>query len=143
MWWYGFLRRTCPTRLPKRKSGACSNFLMQMGLVFLERRPDRWPTSVSTLGVVGLSFLVATLVNPDVLLPLNRLWMRFGLLLGMIISPIVMGIIFFGLFTPMSLTMRLFRRDELRLRFKNKKTHWILRDFPDGDELSDSFKHQY
>ena len=98
---------------------------------------------VSTLGVVGLSFLVATLVNPDVLLPLNRLWMRFGLLLGMIISPIVMGIIFFGLFTPMSLTMRLFRRDELRLRFKNKKTHWILRDFPDGDELSDSFKHQY
>jgi hypothetical protein len=98
---------------------------------------------VSTLGVVGLSFLVASLVNPDVLLPLNRLWMRFGLLLGMIISPIVMGIIFFGLFTPMSLTMRLFRRDELRLRFKYKKTHWILRDFPDGDELSDSFKHQY
>ena len=98
---------------------------------------------VSSLGIVGLSFLVATLVNPDVLLPLNRLWMRFGLLLGMIISPIVMGIIFFGLFTPMSLTMRLFRRDELRLRFKNKKTHWILRDFPDGDELSDSFKQQY
>ena len=98
---------------------------------------------VSTLSVIGMSFLVATLVNPDVLLPLNRLWMRFGLLLGMIISPIVMGIIFFGLFTPMSLTMRLFRRDELRLRFKNKKTHWILRDFPDGDKLSDSFKHQY
>ena len=98
---------------------------------------------VSVLSVIGLSFLVATLVNPDVLLPLNRLWMRFGLLLGMIISPVVMGIIFFGLFTPMSLTMRLFRRDELRLRFKNKKTHWILRDFPDGDELSDSFKHQY
>lgn len=98
---------------------------------------------VSTLGVVSLSFLVATVVNPDVLLPLNRLWMRFGLLLGMIISPIVMGIIFFGLFTPMSLTMRLFRRDELRLRFRNKKTHWILRDFPDGDKLSDSFKHQY
>ena len=98
---------------------------------------------VSTLSVVSLSFLVATLVNPDLLLPLNRLWMRFGLLLGMIISPIVMGIIFFGLFTPMSLTMRLFRRDELRLRFRNKKTHWILRDFPDGDKLSDSFKHQY
>jgi len=98
---------------------------------------------VITLGVIGLSFLVATLVNPDVLLPLNTLWMRFGQLLGMIISPIVMGIIFFGLFTPMSLTMRLFRRDELRIRFKNKKTHWILRDFPDGDELSDSFKHQY
>ena len=98
---------------------------------------------VITLGVIGLSFLVATLVNPDLLLPLNRLWMRFGQLLGMIISPIVMGIIFFGLFTPMSLTMHLFRRDELRLRFGNKKTHWILRDFPDGDELSDSFKRQY
>ena len=96
---------------------------------------------VSVLSVIGLSFLVATLVNPDVLLPLNRLWMRFGLLLGMIISPIVMGIIFFGLFTPMSLTMRLFGRDELRIRFKHKTTHWILRNHP--NDSSESFKHQF
>ena len=138
-----FIMKTSELELPTNKKFGfffTAIFLIATSYFYINNASS---SVVITLGVIGLSFLVATLVNPDVLLPLNKLWMRFGLLLGMIISPIVMGIIFFGLFTPMSLTMRLFRRDELRLRFKNKKTHWILRDFPDGDELSDSFKHQY
>ena len=138
-----FIMKTSELQLPTNKKFGfffAAVFLVATTYFYINNASS---SVVSTLSVVSLSFLVATLVNPDLLLPLNRLWMRFGLLLGMIISPIVMGIIFFGLFTPMSLTMRLFRRDELRLRFKNKKTHWILRDFPDGDELSDSFKHQY
>ena len=53
--------------------------------------------------------------------------MKFGILLGMIVSPIVMGLIFFGLFTPIAMLMRLFGRDELRLSLKKKKTHWINR----------------
>ena len=92
---------------------------------------------------MSLIFLVSTFFNDALLLPLNKLWMRFGLLLSIIVSPIIMGIIFFGLFTPMSLIMRLFRRDELRIRLNKNKTHWIFRDFPEGKELSDSFKHQY
>jgi len=92
---------------------------------------------------MSLIFLVITFFNDALLLPLNKLWMRFGLLLSIIVSPIIMGIIFFGLFTPMSLIMRLFRRDELRIRLNKNKTHWIFRDFPEGKELSDSFKHQY
>ena len=92
---------------------------------------------------MSLIFLVITFFNDALLLPLNKLWMRFGMLLSIIVSPIIMGIIFFGLFTPMSLIMRLFRRDELRIRLNKNKTHWIFRDFPEGKELSDSFKYQY
>jgi hypothetical protein len=73
------------------------------------------------------TFLVITIMNPKILLPLNKLWMKFGFLLGMIVSPIIIGIIFFGIFTPIAMIMRLIGRDELRLRLKKKKTHWINR----------------
>ena len=78
--------------------------------------------------IASLMFMTVTLIKCDVLLPLNKLWMRFGLLLGMIISPIVLGIIFFGLFTPISIIMRLSGRDELRLKFARKSSYWILRN---------------
>ena len=90
-------------------------------------------------GVASI-FLVITLIKSDALLPLNKLWMRFGLLLGMIVSPIVLGIIFFGLFTPTALLMRLSGRDELRLKFAQKTSHWISRGEP---IKSESFKHQF
>jgi hypothetical protein len=85
-------------------------------------------------------FLLVTLIKSDALLPLNKLWMRFGLLLGMIVSPIVLGIIFFGLFTPIAVLMRLSGRDELRLKFSHKVSHWITRSEP---IKSESFKHQF
>ena len=94
-----------------------------------------------SLAILGILFLTITLVRADILLPLNKLWMRFGLLLGKIVSPIVLGIIFFALFTPVSLTMRLFGRDELRLRFKQKNSHWIPRD--SAPTQTDAFKHQF
>jgi len=77
--------------------------------------------------VIGFLFLAVTLLKSDLLLPLNKLWMRFGLVLGMIVSPIVLGVIFFGLFTPISFVMRLAKRDELRLHFKKKASYWVLR----------------
>ena len=79
------------------------------------------------LGAICGILLIITITNAKVLLPLNKLWMKFGILLGMIISPIIMGIIFFGIFTPIAFLMRLSGRDELRLRFKKKKTYWIDR----------------
>ena len=88
----------------------------------------------------ALIFLLVTLVKSNALLPLNKLWTRFGLLLGMIVSPILLGIIFFGLFTPIALLMRLSGRDELRLKFNQKISHWILRDQP---IKSGSFKYQF
>ena len=88
----------------------------------------------------GLAFLLVTLIKSDALLPLNKLWMRFGLLLGMMVSPIVLGVIFFGLFTPIAILMRLSGRDELRLKFTQKESHWIARD---ETIKSKSFKHQF
>ena len=88
----------------------------------------------------SLIFLVITLVKDELLLPLNKLWMRFGLLLGIIVSPIVLGIIFFGLFTPIATLMRLSGRDELKLKFSRKGSHWISRSEP---IKSDSFKNQF
>ena len=85
-------------------------------------------------------FLLVTLIKSDALLPLNKLWMRFGLLIGMIVSPIVLGIIFFGLFTPIAMLMRLSGRDELRLKFSPEVSHWITRGEP---IRSESFKRQF
>jgi hypothetical protein len=83
---------------------------------------------VASILIVGaLAFIFITLIKADLLLPLNRVWMRFGQLLGMIISPFVMGIIFFGLITPYAVFMRIIGRDELRLKQITNKSHWILR----------------
>ena len=90
--------------------------------------------------IASLTFLVVTVAKADILLPLNKLWMRFGLLLGMIVSPIVLGIIFFGLFTPIAFFMRLSGRDELRLKLSKKASHWISRSEP---LKSESFKQQF
>lgn len=87
---------------------------------------------------LSMSFLTITVIKADVLLPLNKLWMMLGLLLGMIVSPIVMGFIFFGIFTPTAVLMRLARRDELRLRVKTHKTYWIKRE-----KQPEAFKYQF
>ena len=86
------------------------------------------------------AFMLVTLIKSDALLPLNKLWMRFGILLGMIVSPIVLGVIFFGLFTPIAILMRLSGRDELRLKYAQKASHWISRGEP---IKSESFKYQF
>lgn len=91
---------------------------------------------------VGTSFVfcVISVTKADILLPLNKIWMRFGLLLGMLISPIILGIIFFGLFTPIAIFIRSIGRDELRLKLNNKTSHWIHRNEP---IKSESFKQQF
>lgn len=97
-------------------------------------------TWVYVFAATALIFLLITIVKADALLPLNKLWMQFGLLLSKIVSPIVFGIIFFGLFTPIAILMRLWGRDELRLKFKRKTSHWISRSEP---IQADSFKQQF
>jgi hypothetical protein len=89
---------------------------------------------------VALFFLVITLFKPKLLLPLNKLWMSFGLFLGMIINPIVMGIIFFGLITPYAIFMRTTGRDELRLKNNLYKSHWVIRQ---QSSSQTNFKQQF
>ncbi len=99
--------------------------------------------TVTTAGIFGslaMLFLLVTIAKDDVLLPLNKLWMRIGLLLGMIVSPIVLGLIFFVLFTPIALIMRVIGRDELRLRLSEKESHWNERGTA---TQTDPFKYQF
>ena len=77
-----------------------------------------------TFFLLALLFFVISLVKADILLTPNKLWMKFGLFLGMIISPIVLGIFFFGLLTPITLLTKIFGRDELRLKLVSRTSHW-------------------
>ena len=57
--------------------------------------------------------------------PLNRIWFKFGIILGGIVSPIVMGLVFFLVVTPISLILRLFKKDTLNLKKNDSMTYWI------------------
>ena len=79
--------------------------------------------------ILSLVFLVLGVLNSKLLTPFNKLWFKFGILLGSIVSPIVMGTVFFLVVTPVGLIMRLLGKDLLRIN-KNKTvfTYWIKRD---------------
>ena len=78
--------------------------------------------------IISIIFFVLALLNSDVLTPLNKIWMKFGLILGKIVSPIVMGFIFFGVVTPTGIIMRLLGKDLLNLKKNSNKTYWIQKD---------------
>jgi len=86
--------------------------------------PQVWSLTLASI------FLFLGLINSHILTPLNKLWFKFGLLLGGIISPIVMALIFFLVVTPTGLLMRIFKKDLLNLRFNNKQTYWIEKTEP-------------
>ena len=76
--------------------------------------------------IISFIFLFLALLNSKILTPLNKLWFKFGILLGKIISPIIMGIIFFLVVTPIGLLMRLFGKDVLNLKLNKKEnSYWI------------------
>ncbi|MBX2859796.1 MAG: hypothetical protein KTR14_01080 [Vampirovibrio sp.] len=84
-----------------------------------------WPFWVS--GV----FAVITMVAPKLLAPLKLIWFKFGLLLHKIISPIILGIIYYGIFTPTGLILKMLGKDLLRLKLdKSANTYWIHREPP-------------
>lgn len=86
-------------------------------------------------------FLLLTLIAPKLLRPLNKAWYQLGLFLGRFVSPIVLGILFFIVITPVAIAMRLAGRDALKLRKQNVDSHWIDRK-PPGPE-PESFKEQF
>ncbi|MDC3323497.1 SxtJ family membrane protein [Gammaproteobacteria bacterium] len=89
----------------------------------------------------SFSLLSISYMNSKILHPLNKVWIKFGVLLGKVVSPIVLGGIFFLIFSPIALVMKIFGRDELLLKRKNKQTHWKTRSIP-GPESS-SFRNQF
>ena len=79
---------------------------------------------------VSIIFLVLGLLNSQILTPLNKLWFKFGIFLGKIISPFIMGIIFFFVVTPIGYLMRLFKKDVLSLKFNDNKSYWVEKNGP-------------
>ena len=80
--------------------------------------------------IIALIFLVLGLINSKILTPLNKLWFKFGIILGKIVSPFVMGVIFFFVVTPIGLIMRLLGKDLLNLKYNGNKSYWIEKSGP-------------
>tara|TARA_B100001057_G_scaffold266758_1_gene266915 strand:+ start:2361 stop:2747 length:387 start_codon:yes stop_codon:yes gene_type:complete len=80
--------------------------------------------------LVSIIFLVLGFLNSNILTPLNKIWFKFGIFLGKIVSPLVMGIIFFLVVTPIGFLMRLLKKDLLNLKFNNENTYWIKKTGP-------------
>ena len=78
--------------------------------------------------IIAFIFLILGLINSKLLTPLNILWFKFGILLGKIISPLIMGLIFFLVVTPIAVLMRILKKDLLNLKFNNKQTYWIKKN---------------
>ena len=81
-----------------------------------------WPIPISII------FLILGLVNSKLLGPLNFVWVKFGELLGRIVAPIVMAIIYFVIITPIGLIMRLIGKDLLNINFLKNSSYWIKRE---------------
>lgn len=86
---------------------------------------------------VGALLAILTFLRDAWLTPLNRAWMKLGELMGRVVSPIVLGVIFFGVFTPVGVAMRLFGRDAMARRFEPAlRTYWVRREPPGPAEGS-------
>ena len=87
---------------------------------------------------LSLAFLILGLLNSKLLYPLNFIWFKFGILLGRIVSPIIMGVIFFLVVTPTSILLKIFGKDVLKLKYNNSKTYWL-----DKNEPKSKMKNQF
>ena len=88
--------------------------------------------------IVSSIFLLLGLINSKLLYPLNLIWVKFGELIGKIVAPFVMALIFFLILTPIGLFLRLIGKDLLNIKLNNTKTYWIKRDKKPG-----SMKRQF
>jgi|TARA_B000000532_G_C18491699_1_gene244828 hypothetical protein len=88
--------------------------------------------------ILSLIFLILGLINSKILTPLNIIWMKFGMYLGIFISPIVMGIVFFLVVTPIGIIMKILRKDLLNLRMNKENSYWI-----EKDKIKSNMKNQF
>ena len=102
---------------------------------------DSKPLAIQIFLALAVAFFACAIFMPIVLRPFNKAWYKLGLLMWRVVSPIVLGILFFILISPIAIVMRLAGRDALRLRKQNVQSHWIDRA-PPGPP-SESFKEQF
>ena len=80
--------------------------------------------------IISIIFLILGILNSKILTPLNTVWFKFGLILGKVVSPIVMGIVFFVVVTPIAIFTRILGKDLLNLKYNNNKSYWIKKVGP-------------
>ena len=88
--------------------------------------------------IVSLIFLILGILNSNLLKPFNKIWFKFGMILGNIVSPIVMSLVFFLVVTPTGFIMRILGKDILNLKKNNNKSYWIKKTEPKS-----SMKNQF
>jgi len=88
--------------------------------------------------IIAMIFLILGVMNSRLLTPFNILWFKFGIFLGKIVSPLVMGMIFFFVVTPIAILMKILKKDLLNLKFNNEKTYWIKKS-----EYKSKMKNQF
>ena len=87
---------------------------------------------------LSLLFLILGILNSKILTPLNKIWFKFGIFLGKIVSPLLMGAVFFFVVTPIGIIMKLLKKDLLNLRFNQNQSYWI-----DKNEPKSKMKNQF
>tara|TARA_A100001011_G_scaffold341899_1_gene375043 strand:+ start:497 stop:952 length:456 start_codon:yes stop_codon:yes gene_type:complete len=97
-------------------------FLIYLWLFFKYQNNQIW------VFILGFIFLVLGLLNSKILKYPNLLWIKFGYFLGIIISPIIMGVIFFLVITPINVIMKIFQKDVIGLKKKGRNTYWLNRN---------------
>ena len=115
-------------KLPSNRNFGIVFFIVFLIISFYPLIFDREITKWSL--VISIIFLILGLLNSKILSPFNRLWFKFGIFLGRIISPIIMGIIFFLVVTPTGLLMKLLGKDVLNLKYNINKSYWIEKNGP-------------
>ena len=130
-----------PQQLPsERRFGLLFTAVFAVVGIYANLKGWNQTTVFSLVGLSGLIALI-TLSVPKLLAPFNRLWFELGQLMGRIVSPIVLGAIFFLILTPVALVTRLFGRDELRLKRKDVTSYWI--DRTNENSPAETFKNQF
>ena len=88
--------------------------------------------------IISFLFLLLGILNSKILTPLNNIWFKVGIILGQIVSPIIMLMIFFTIVTPIGCIMRLMNKDVLNLKFNKNNTYWIAKSGPKS-KMKDQF----
>lgn len=125
----------------KIKIGSNKSFGLVFSLIFL--LITLWPILNNAeiriwSFVISIIFLILGLLNSKLLSPLNKIWFKFGLFLGKIVSPLVMVMIFFFVVTPIAILMKIFRKDLLNLKYSKKSSYWIKKN-----EIKSKMKDQF
>ena len=125
----------------KIKIGSNKNFGIVFSIVFLVIA--FWPMLNGNeinywLLAISIVFLILGLINSKILTPLNKIWFKIGIFLGNIVSPVLLGLVFFLIVTPTSIIMKLLGKDLLNLKKNNNNSYWI-----EKNNQKSKMKNQY